>query len=616
MQFTGSQLISKRNFYTQNSNFGANIGFSVDSPSTRYEFGFTGQNKVSIVLESGKMFYNDLFIHNYEPNLEYDVSLGITNTNVNISKNNTELIWGGGKETGNYDYFFFSRANTGANANFDFSISGSNLPIYSIDKIGYYIYSGQDGVTGEFNNINGFDIKIFESTAYSTQALSFSGISGFISNGQDKKFAYIGDLSAFDYTQPIFTIFNTNLGNLNINFRIINATNLSRFVLLNDIEDFSFNSNDQINRTLSYTNYSGGIGGSVFPTDLLFKLSYVSGSGNFTVNDFAEEAYFTAIAIGNFLESGRVTGVSNTITGNENVSGVYTIYFDRFQWATGAATGSFGAFGTGLSSGIGYTGAAYGYFTGSATGLIKDGSGSLSFNNVLLNGISSGGSYSINYNDYINSTGYLNISGIYKNDVIYIGVESTPIMKGLQFNDLTGLNYYLNNNSQHKVKSIIDNDVIYLEAAYSGTEGDGIFVRYEPCNFGNLYSYSPFLTGGQNIGSTGNIVYGVSQFVGLVNTKITGSGNYRLPVTDVAPGLFSFTRTFTGSWDLLTGLAGQPLVLVNKYNTLISGRGNFQPNSNMVFQINHYDSEFNQDGVNFTISGNDVINPIIKEISQ
>lgn len=616
MIFTGTQLISKRNFYTQNSNFGINVDFSVSDPSARYEIGVTGTNKVSLVLESGEILYNDIFLHSYSPNNEYNLFIGITNNHLNISKDDTELMWGGAKPTGNYDNFFITRANTGINAIFDFSVSGTNLPNYSIDRIGYYLATGQEGVSGNFTNISGFDIRVFESTAYSTQSLSFSGISGFISSGQNKKFAYLGDLSAFNYSQPIFTLFNTNLGKLGINFTIVDATNLSSFVLLDEITDFSFNSNNEINRTLSYTNYSGGIGGADFPTHLFFKLDYLSGSGSFTVNDFAQSASFTANAYGNFLESGLVTGSVGIVTGNENVSGIYTVNFNRFQWATGRATGFFSGMGTGMASGINYTGLAYGGFTGLATGLIQNGSGTLLIENQSLVGVSIGESYSINYTGYVNATGYINLSGLYNNDTIYVGVESTPIVKGLQYFNPTGLTYYLNNQSEHKVTATTTAEVVYLNSRFSGTLGNDTFVRPDSCNLGALFGYSQNLTGGSNIGDTGNIVYAISNFTGLVTTTITGSGDYVLPVTAVEPGSFAFNRTFTGSWDLYTGLAGLPLVKVQEFSDTISGVGLFSANSSMVFQVDHQDSDFNQEGVTLLISGSGVLNPITTIISQ
>jgi len=616
MIFTGSQLISKRNFYTQNSNFGVSMDFTVNDPSKRYEFGLTGNNSISLILESGKISYNDIFLHSYSPNQNYNITLGVTDNNINVSKNDVELILGHPKDTGNYDYFFFKRQDTGVNASFDFSVSGMGLPIYSIDTVGYYLTTGQNQVTGLFKNISGFDIRLFRSEAISPQNLSFSGISGLIQSGNNKVFSYNGGLSEFDYTQPIFTIFNTNLGQLNINFSVVDATNLSRFVLLDDIEDFSFNANNEINRTLSYTNYSGGIGGAEFQTDLFFQLSYVSGSGNFVVSDFAQSASFTGLAYGNFLKSGFLTGTASIITGNANISGVYTINFERFGWATGRATGFFSGMGTGISSGINYTGLAYGGFTGLATGLILNGSGTLDFNQSLLVGQSIGESYSINYTGYVNATGYINLSGLLRNDVIYIGIESTPLIKGVQFNEPTGLSYYLNNNSSHQVSSSVVAEVIYLNSLYSGTNGNNTFVRELDCNLGGLTGFSPLLEGGQDIGTTGNAVYAINSFTGRVDTIITGSGNYSMVVSGNQQGLFSFQRTFTGSWDLLTGVNNSSLVLVQKYGDVISGRGNFDPNSSMVFQVNHYDSNLTQDGVSLLISGSDVLNPLTTIISQ
>ena len=494
-------------------------------------------------------------------------------------------------------------------------MSGKNLPIYSISNIGYYFLTGQTNVSGAFNNISGFDIKIFKSESYATQSLSFSGISGAIPSGSNRYFSYLGDFESFDNSQPIFTSFYTNLGRIGVNFQILDVTTYSKLVMFNELYDYSFNQNNQISKTLTYNCYSGGAV-SNFKTDLFFKLDYISGSGSFQVDNFASSAEFTSNAYGNILKSGILTGVVNLITGNSSVSGVYTISFDCFQWATGPVTGFFTGRGIGTSSGIGYTGRAHGFYTGLATGFINDGSGTLTLNQAQMIGISSGASYSIDYPKYFNATGYINISGLRKNDYFYIGVESTPIVKGLQYNDSTGLSYYLNNNSEHQVTSFSSGDVNYLESIFSGSIGNGIFIRNGLCNVGDSPNFSNSLTGGIDIGTTGNAVYFTQPFTGFIDLLMTGSGNYIQPVAGNKPGVFSFSRTFTGSWDLLTGTSESDLANVPKYSNVISGRAVFPANSSVLFQINHYDSYLTSDGALFSISGSGVINPISQIIYQ
>ncbi len=318
-----------------------------------------------------------------------------------------------------------------------------------------------------------------------------------------------------------------------------------------------------------------------------------------------------------FLQSGFVTGRISIPTGDESVMGLYTVDFNRFQWATGAATGYFSGNGTGLASGLNYTGMAYGGFTGFVTGLIRDGSGTFIFDNVTATGYGVGNFQSIYYTGYTNATGYINLSGIPYNSVFYIGVESTPIIKGLQYYNETGLIYYLSGAPQHKVSSYYDGSLILLTSLFSGILGNNTFIRNFKCNQSGLINYSAFLTGGVDFGTTGNIVYPIQPISGLISTIITGSGNYILPVTANQPGTFTFARTFTGAWDLFTGLSQNNLIQVPEINsTLISGCANLSPNSSIIFQINHYDSEFNTDSAKLIITGQDILNPLTTTILQ
>jgi len=618
MQFTGTQLNKRRNFYTQNGNFGVSVDFSVDNPSGRYEFGVSGTSNLSLILESGQIKYDGLFIQSYIPFNNYSVLFEVTDDKLNYIQNDNEIIYGLNKPTGDYNYFYFNRGSTGINAEFDFYLSGKNLPNYNIDQIGFRFNSGQQEVTGNFANVSGYDINLFNSTAQGLQNLTYGFATGFFTSGQSTKFRYSGDFTNFNYNQPITTWFYTNFGNVGVNFKIVDTSTLDRFVLLDELPQFTFNADNEINRQLFYSNYSGSNLTDAFDADLIFKLEYLDGSGAFIVDNFAQSAHFTANAYGNFLESGIVTGQTSIITGDSEVSGLYTVSFNRFQWATGAATGYFSGNGTGLASGLNYTGLAYGGFTGFVTGLVRDGSGTFIFDNILATGHPINPLLSINYTGYSNATGFLDLSGLSLGSSFFIGIESTPLVNGLQFSNQTGLIYYLSGAPQHKVNSRIDGSIILLESLFSGEAGNGIFIRNFECNNGGLMNYTPFLTGGINFGTTGSEVYSINQpFSGLISTVGTGSGNYILSVTDDLPGSFSFTRTFTGAWDLFTGLSQASLIKVPEINdSLISGRATLNPNSSIIFQINHSDSSFNIDSVKFTVTGTDVLNPLITTITQ
>ena len=412
MIFSGNELIKKRRFYSQSNNFGLVVNLSLDDPTGRYEMGISGDGVIKLVFESGKIMWNDLFVQTYQPLKNYLISFEITNSGINYKQNDSSVFYGLEKETGKYDYFFFSRENASMPASFDFSISGYSLPDYNIQDLGILFNSGQKEVTGLFSNIKGEDIKIFSSFAQGTQNLNYLFSDDLFSSGQNSTFKYSGNFSEFDFSQPITTSFYTNFGNKQVDFKIVNATDLDRLVLLNDVSNYEFNSENKILKTISWNNYSGGVVTNNFNTEILLSLEYVDGSGLFESSDFADSAFFNEIGYGNFIESGLLTGVSRINTGNGNVNGIYTINFDSFKWATGLVTGFFDSTGIGMTSGINYTGLGYARFTGFLVANILDGSGKFIFQDVIGVGSALGEGKSIEYNQYVNSTGFINLSGM------------------------------------------------------------------------------------------------------------------------------------------------------------------------------------------------------------
>lgn len=618
MNFTGTELIHNRNFYTQNNNFEFWVNCYVDNLTGNYTFGITGNNgSFQVNLSGGKIYKDGIFIHHYSNSEIFTLKSQITSGNYNIYKNDMPLILGGNKSTGDFDNFFFSRQYNMDGAQFDVYISGYNIPNIFIQNSQYLLNSGQNIITGEIINNGPYLYQIFDNISNITQNLTFIPFTGILNSSQTGYFYYSGDIIDIDFSQPIPINFYTNYDYPLINFYITNLSSLSYYVLLQPISDYSFNSQNQINRTLTYSNYSGGIISNNFNTDIIFELNYVSGSGSYVISNFANSGFYNITGYGNFLRNGYITGQSNVQTGNSSITGSYIINVSSFAWATGASTGFFSGIGMGIATGIDYTGLAIGSFTGLATGLIYNGSGTL-----LYNGQATGYgliSQSVNYQSYINATGFLNISGLTYRDLFYVGIDNIPIVKGLQFNNETGLIYYFSGNSQHKVSSYISGELIYLTSLYNGENGNGIFIHEGDCNIGQLI-YSPFLTGGTGIGSTGITVYPISTYTGIISTIITGSGNYYGILSGNAPGEFLYTRTFTGVWDLLTGTSENTLVslksLGNYNQTMISGQGTLPPNSSINFQINHNDVEFNIDEVNLIISGTNIINPISQNILQ
>jgi hypothetical protein len=247
-----------------------------------------------------------------------------------------------------------------------------------------------------------------------------------------------------------------------------------------------------------------------------------------------------------------------------------------------------------------------------SAGIILNNSGTLLVNTVLTGTTSN--AVSLDYTSYTNATGVINIKKLQVNDIIYIGTLNTPLIKGFQFLNETGLITYLSGNSQFLTNGYYSGNNIYLTARVQGSAGNGILISGSTCDIGSL-SGSSFLTGGTNIGTTGSVVVPIGTYTGGVSFILTGAGNYSAFISGVAAGTFFYTRTFTGSWSLYTGLSSDTLVQLPEVNgNTISGSGLFQPNSSVVFSVVNNKDPFNTDGATLFISGLNVINPITQNL--
>lgn len=285
MEFSGSELILKRNFFTQTGNHSFFMTCTVDNTTGQYSFGLTGNgNIVEFVLNSGKIFYQNKFLHSYNANQEFSILTELTPSKINLLKNEAPLMLNGNRNTGLLDYFFFKRESQQIGAIFNVEISGDTVPPYRISENGYIYSSGQNSVTGTFENLSQYPIKIFNSSIQTDQPYNFAKLGNEIPANSTGVFVYSGDFQSINFSQPILTIFNTNFGDLTAFFNIINLSSSNALVFLEDINNFEVSSNGIFNRNINYTNYSGGFATTGFQTQLTFILDYVSGSGDFIVS--------------------------------------------------------------------------------------------------------------------------------------------------------------------------------------------------------------------------------------------------------------------------------------------------------------------------------------------
>ncbi len=609
MNFTGTELIHKRNFFTQTGNLGVSAECAINADTGIFYVGISGSvGTLEWKLFNGKILYGDRFVGSYQPYQSFLFDIQTTTGHLNNKINNIPVYYGQSRATGYFDYVYFRREDPTLGADFQFNVSGNNSPLYTVSSLGYLTSSGQSGVTGYFIDQSLFPIQVFNSATYNPQNLDFSPLITTINGGGTGTFSYNGDFTTFDFTQPILTTFNTNFGDLSIIFSIVNIASYNTFILFSPtITDFTFNTGNILNRTLSYLNYSGGQTTNNFNTNLFFSLAFMNG------------------------QSGTP------------------------GWTGGILTGAFSGQGSGIVSGIGYTGIASGGMTGLLTGYDYAGSGQFSVNewttgygmpSIITLGGASG--YATGYLDITNLQPF-NISGaggellfgVIKNgDYTQIANSGKPQIYGsspplpfppLSFPNATQLIQNISGDPNgFGVNGIIQGGFIYFTAITGGSVGNTIGILAASLqveqpgyitgtNFAsgifagqNLYGggtgitgTSIQLTGGVDGGGT-TTVYPISNYTGIINQSLSG-----IYVT----GLSSIGG-FTGNWDVLTGVDSSSLysikTLGNYTATMISGSGIFPPNSSMSFQLSHLST--GHDTVQLIISGAQVINPINQQL--
>ncbi len=283
MQFTGTELIQRRNFYTQSGNYGFVMTANVDTTTGAYHFGLSGNGGVlDFKLESGRIYWGDQYLHHYRSYEDFTIEAQFTSGHANILKNDSPLVYGEPKPTGYFDYFYFTRASANMGGEFAVEISGNTTPTYSITPQGYLVSSGQNAVTGWFINQSAFPIRVFDSAEQASAIYDFGKLVGNVGAGSSGSFAFTGNYDTIDFSQPILTTFATNFGGVEALFTITDVRSLNRFVQLTAPTDFSFNATGILNRDVSWLNYSGGFVVGGFNTSLNMYLRYGTGYETFT----------------------------------------------------------------------------------------------------------------------------------------------------------------------------------------------------------------------------------------------------------------------------------------------------------------------------------------------
>lgn len=287
MTFTGSQLTAKRSIYTQTGCYGFTMDATVDNTSGTYHFGLSGAaGTLDFKLESGYMYWGTQRVHSYRSNEQFTVEAQFTSGTANVIKDGAALVYGGPKETGYFNTFYFSRADANMDATFDVLVSGNNAPVYAITQQGYLTSSGQNAVTGWFANQGGFPIRVFDTNMQASANYTLGKLATSVGAASSGAFAFTGDYTTIDFSQPILTTFATNFGDVGLLFSIIDVRTLNRFVQLTAPTDFTFATSSVasgiLNRDINWLNYSGGVVVGNYDTSLAIRFAYMTGYETFT----------------------------------------------------------------------------------------------------------------------------------------------------------------------------------------------------------------------------------------------------------------------------------------------------------------------------------------------
>lgn len=549
---------TKKSFYNQTGNFQFNINLIADSLLGGINFGVSGSGqKINFNCSSGKIIDNNgKFISIYNTNEQFSISGNVTSGSYDYFINGFPVSYGNSKSSSGFNYFYLEPYNI--NCQYNLFINGER-PVLSTNPIN--IFSGNPIGSGFIINNSLFPIKIFSGsfTNFSsdppftlsglfTGDLNNSGVFYINQSGGDSVGNYTGNLQLF-----------TNGGTFNLN-SIINITGspsqLEYSLSLDGPNVISDGGNQLYYSNIQYLSGSG--------MGLLVSLEYISGSGNFytsipVTSGFSGNisGYISNFGILNQFKTGIGTGIGGQL--NNSTTGFVSGYISGdLQYATGTFVWPYSVLVTGYGTGVNYSGLGTGIQSVQITGTIISGSGIFSFDNSVTNSISS--LKSVGATGYIHGTGSISFNTPVSLDKLYVGSQSNAIIFGFHYSNITGLTNYLNANTGTHLVTAINNGVntVTLSGIYGASTN--AFLGLDISNAGNMSISGPSLVGGLDLGVGQNLVSSIA--TGYINNIFTGSGYYMgtgQGSIDGSGNVLDYTKTFTGTWNLFTGVPFQQI---------------------------------------------------------
>lgn len=555
MFFTNSGI--KRTFYCQTGNFQFGADILLDNYVGSLNFGISGSGaadpiNINFLLSGGKIIdQNGKFLTTYSTNNSVQISGNVTSGFYDIFVNQTPILYGNSKPTGIYNYFYLNPQNVNCAYNFYVNGADPNLLVTNVE-----FFTGATGAAGQIINESILPLRIYSgglSNFSSNSQISLSGlftgdlynVENFyiIPNGQGSLGNYSGNLQL-----------TTNAGILNYPLQIIitgTSGAAGQILNLNGLNVISAGQNQSYTANIVTTSGAG--------YNLAVSLSYVTGSGDF-YETISVSNFYTGGVTGFILNNGFltqfVTGSGSGFGGELNnlATGLTSGFINgNLQYSTGTFTWPYNLFISGYGTGNNYSGIGTGFYNYIFTGTILTGSGTYYQDGPTL--VNQNNIQAVGPTGYIHGTGAIYYNAPANFDKLYVANNSVAILNNFSYFGITGLVNYLNNNTGiHLVTAITDNiNTVTLSGIY-GINTD-VSLLVDNSNVGNMAVSGPMLLGGMDLG-IGNNLISVGNLTGCINNVFTGSGNYSQAASGTLTGfgnVLNYTKTFTGSWDLLTG---------------------------------------------------------------
>lgn len=543
MKISSSQ---RRAFFRQTGVFSFLVDLTLPATSGGCEIGFSGDTVLPFNFYNGRITdKSGYFLGSYSANQAIQFSGNVSTTGIDYFINGSPKGLGLPRDQGDLDYFY---AHPSPEVDLQLYINGDK-PAYSYYPSVSYT-TGDSFVPASIINQSTVPFRVFSGQLISESNLfQLSGFPTGIIDGEapfyilPNQAAGSNELSILMYTDfgtESFTIQASGITDIppSYNIELLGPSTL------------------QAGTTgIFYCLFSNDSG----PISVMPSLDYVSGSGNFDTNTILTGSYSTTI-------SGDITGsalVSQTITvSGSGIGGITEQYVeDTFPYVvqklifpTGIFSWDYSILGSGNASLNAYSGPATGLITGTISGAIVGDSGVYSYSGLINK--TPMNAYSSQVTGQTKASGLIYYNTPNYNDFLYVGNSDVALAYGISYNSAAELVSYLNSNTGiHYVNAALTGSDILVTSVGSGVGTNSLPINFPDTNVGNMSASYPNLTGGLDLG-LGQALNPIGNFEGLLNTTFSGFGVFSAAVSGIATGKNPAaydSKTFTGTWDMLTG---------------------------------------------------------------